>query len=175
MPPERGNVFEAVVPASPIFEIEKRDAAFVKLAGGIAGEDHCEPAGVPVWEGPQQNGPDDTEYCGIRADAQGQREDDDHAKARPLLDLTKGLAQIAAQVVEEHPPVITVPALLGSGDIAEGAAGSRIGIGRERGIADLVGFESEMRFDLLLEILEGSFLPPPHVQASDSFGLSTLG
>ncbi len=163
-----GHVFKTAVLASPIREIEKRDPAFMKFARRIAGKHHGEPAGIFVGEGPQQNGLDNAENCGIRPYTKCQREDDYHAKARPPLHLAQGLTQFAAQVVKEHPVAMLVPPLLGSRDVTERSPGGGIRIGARSGIANFVCLDRQMGFDLFLEILEGSFLPPPHAQASDS-------
>ncbi len=71
----------------------------MQLARRISGKQHGQPVGIMVRQRPQQNGIHDAENCGIRANAQGQREYHNGAETRPVPHLSHSLPQIARQTV----------------------------------------------------------------------------
>src|SRR5271167_2523490 len=112
-----------------------------------------ETVGVGKWQGFQQGGTYHAEDCCVGANSEGQRQHRDGREAGVLAQYAQAEAEVLHEMVPPHPAARFVEALLGPGDVSEGAPRRHASLFFAQTLLfQLLRLEFEMRFDLCCEV-----------------------
>jgi len=111
----RADVVEHRLLRPPVVKILVRHAAWVRgrerqIRAGFADPDHT--IGVGIRQRPQQDGVDDAEQRGVRADADGEQKDRDGRKTGTPTNPAKRIAQILGDGIDGRQTALVPVALL---------------------------------------------------------------
>jgi hypothetical protein len=95
---------------APVVEIDRRDGRLKEIGRPIRGVDRIEPIGIRKRQRPQHHGVHDREDRGVRADAEGERQNRGGRKARRRGQPPQRVLNVVSNVPHEIPPS---PAALG--------------------------------------------------------------
>ena len=85
----------------------------------LAHQENLHAVRVVIGQRTEEDGIGNTEYGGVRADTQGEREDRGHCKDRAAAELPYGVAAVSHRCFERNEPGAVPPGFLGGFDASE--------------------------------------------------------